>query len=222
MVWICYSGWLVFLDIAFSLLGQGKTSDFASRCRWGGRRTPPSLSSCGPPFPHATPVLPTKHQNGQICGTCFANSSIDISWYIWDMSLLIFYVSACQSTPNNNKNIYYIIIFHIMFLRLWAWKVYMDGSSAGSSLPRHSAHHNTHILLQRPTEDDLRSGDVMLGCYLLAACAMTFLILAWQCFKTWCPFLSKSRVHIITSIFLLTHAWIISGRTTSPSKSQKL
>lgn len=94
-----------------------------------------------------------------------------------------------------------------MFRRLWAWKVYMDGSSAGSSLPRHSAHHNTDILLQRPTEDDLRSGDVMLGCYLLrAACAMTFPILVWQCFKTWCPFLSKSRVHIITSIFLLTHA----------------
>ena len=56
-----------------------------------------------------------------------------------------------------------------------AWKV-LDGSSS-DFLPRHGAHHDTDMLLQRPTEDDLRSGDVVLGCYLLrAACSMGLLM----------------------------------------------
>ena len=122
-------------------------------------------------------------------------------WYIIDISetctLLIFYVSACQSTPNNNKNIYYNnnISYNVspaLGLGRSTWMARLLVPLCRG----HSAHHNTHILLQRPTEDDLRSGDVMLGCYLLAACAMTFLILAWQCFKNMVPLPFKvSRAH---------------------------
>lgn len=189
MVWICYSGWLVFVDISFSLLGQGKTSDFASRCRWGGRRTPPSLSSCGPPFPHATPVLPTKPRMAK-----YAAHALQTQVLIYhDISET--YLCFSGSGPGRST-----------------WMARLLVPLCRGTVPT--------TTLTFCCRDQRRT-----------TCAVETLCLDATSYEQHVPWLfwfllgnvsKHGAPSIITSIFLLTHAWIISGRTTSPSKSQKL